>query len=148
LLWALAGGALLLLGIGGAALARRRRPLAAEADATHDFAAPPARPGLAERAEPPHRTVSATADADSPRSLAAMVAAAPDAENPFRTRAKRLRRAKYLIAQREAAAATHRPAPQTTHAEPALVAAVDRSQTVYRFGSSGTPSGYLKPRTR
>ncbi|WCP13012.1 hypothetical protein sphantq_01427 [Sphingobium sp. AntQ-1] len=75
-----------------------------------------------------------------------MVAAAPSADNPFLTRTKRLRRAQHLIAQREAAAIAA-PAPQTIHAEPGPAAALDRSQTVYRFGNDRKPSGFLKPRT-
>lgn len=77
--------------------------------------------------------------------LEAMVAEAPSASNPFRTRTKRLRRAQYLIAQRGAASVAP-PVPQATYAEPATVPAADRSQTVYRFGSDRASSGFLRPR--
>lgn len=143
LLWALGGGALLLLGLGGAALVRRRRPNEEEAVAP---AYEPAPVPMAPMAAP----VAARPAMASPRlgedaTLEAMVAEAPSAENPFRTRTKRLRRAQYLIAQREAAPIATA-APQTTHAEPTPVPAADRSQTVYRFGSQRASSGFLRPR--
>ncbi len=143
------GGALLLLGLGGAALMRRRRydepveahiePMAAPATA---FEPAPAMAATAAMA--PRPALESTTYGNA--TLEAMVAAAPSADNPFLTRTKRLRRAQHLIAQRDAMVAT--PAPQTTRAEPAPVAQVDRSQTVYRFGNQGAPSGFLKPRTR
>lgn len=149
LLWALGGGALLLLGIGGTALMRRRRGDALARNVheevpfsmplTPEIAAPPAdaapvRPVL----------VRASADAD----LDVMVAAPPSADNPFTTRTKRMRRAKFLLAQREAAAVPH-PAPQTIDAEPAPVAAREnRSQTVYRFGGEGVRPSTLRPSRR
>ncbi|WP_254913927.1 hypothetical protein [Sphingobium sp. Z007] len=151
MLWALGGGAMLLLGLGGAALMRRRRPDEAVADAgiapvtTFEPAPVPLTPAPVMAAIMP-RPALATAQTED-ATLEAMVAAAPSADNPFLTRTKRLRRAQHLIAQREAAA-TARPAPQTTHAEPAPAAAMDRSQTVYRFGNDRVPSGFLKPRTR
>lgn len=91
------------------------------------------------------RPVMASPRLGEDTTLEAMVAAAPSAENPFRTRTKRLRRAQYLIAQRDAASVSV-PAPQTTHAEPTPVAAADRSQTVYRFGNQQASSGFLRPR--
>nr|MBA4770598.1 hypothetical protein [Sphingobium sp.] len=152
MLWGIGGGALLLIGIAGAALARRRRR--DDVDAVYDEPAVAAEPMPSFAAAAPAVAVARPArttpvayshgDAD----LDAMVAAPPSAENPFLTRAKRLRRARQLIAQREAAA-TPMAAPQTTHAEPVASAPVDRSQTVYRFGGQGASSpGFLKPRTR
>ncbi|NML08732.1 hypothetical protein HHL08_00995 [Sphingobium sp. AR-3-1] len=148
MLWALGGGAMLLLGLGGAALMRRRRPDEAVADArvapvtTFEPAPVPVTPA---RAITP-RPALATAQTEN-ATLEAMVAAAPSADNPFLTRTKRLRRAQHLIAQREAFSVAA-PAPQTMHAEPVPAAAIDRSQTVYRFGNDRAPSGFLKPRTR
>ena len=150
LFWALGGGALLLLGLGGAALVRRRRPDEKDAIApTYEPALEPATvavapmPTMATPVAP--RPAMASPRLAEDATLEAMVAAAPNAENPFRTRTKRMRRAQYLIAQREAASVTA-PAPQTTHAEPTPVAAADRSQTVYRFGSQQASSGFLRPR--
>lgn len=97
----------------------------------------PARPAFA----------AATPATASDATLEAMVAAPPSADNPFATRTKRLRRAKYLLAQRDAAAHAPHPAPQTTHAEP-VAQAPDRSQTVYRYGGQVPHPGFLKPRTR
>jgi hypothetical protein len=154
LLWALGGGALLLLGLGGAAMMRRRRP-------EEDYAGPvralepslipavamtpaPARPMVARPAMAPMAAMPADA------TLEAMVAAPPSADNPFTTRTKRLRRAKFLLAERAMEAAPHVP-PQTVHAEPvpasAPLSASDRSQTVYRFGADRQRPGFGKPRT-
>ena len=151
MLWGIGGGALILLGIAGAAMARRRRR--DDVDAVYDepfIATEPmvspavAAPAPAEARSPrPAPVAFSHGDAD----LDAMVAAPPSAENPFLTRTKRLRRARQLIAQREAAAAPMA-APQTTYAEPVASAPVDRSQTVYRFGGQGATPGFLKPRTR
>lgn len=146
LLWALGGGVLLLLGIGGTALMRRRRSDPLMQDGHEDApVAVPVTPQTAAApvAVAPVRPVLARTSADA--DLDAMVAAPPSADNPFATRAKRLRRAKFLLAQRQAAAMP-RPAPQTIDAEPAAVAArEDRSQTVYRFGGEGVRPGPLRP---
>ncbi len=173
-MWALGGGALLLLGLGGTAMVRRRRrdeqdEAIALATVEPVTVAPVAAVPVAEPVAPV--AMPATADARpvvAPRpamapsmattqhrlhdeaTLEAMVAAAPSAENPFRTRTKRLRRAHYLLAhdaERHGHAAVAAPAPQTTHAEP-TPAAPDRSQTVYRFGGQRSSPGFLKPRTR
>jgi hypothetical protein len=158
LLWALGGGALLLLGLGGTAIVRRRRR-AGEADddvrvapiATYDPAPVGMATGTAPIAPRPAyasaRPVVASQRLSDDATLEAMVAAAPSSENPFLTRAKRLRRAQHLIAQRDIAPVAA-PAPQTMHAEPTFAPPVDRSQTVYRFGNQARPSGFLKPRTR
>ncbi len=161
LIWALGGGALLLLGVAGTAIVRRRRreddmaffenehrmaygdpmvePVAAP------IAAPVAQPVFVE--EPVRREMMPTA----PRTwedamLDEMVAAAPDAENPFRTHAKRLRRARFLMAQREPISSVAG-APQKMHGGPVAAPAIDRSQTVYRFDGRGQRSGFMKPRT-
>ncbi len=82
---------------------------------------------------------------DEERTIAAMVAAPPSPENPFLTHAKRVRRAKFLLAERQAVAAP----PEPHQAEPVATPtpAIDRSQTVYRFGNDGVRTGVLKPRT-
>lgn len=152
LLWAMGGGALLLLGLGGAAMVRRRRP-DDPVDDLHmtdpvlDTPAPAAVPVAIVPRPAMASTVARTARLHGDATLEAMVAAGPSQDNPFRTRTKRLRRAKYLIAQREAAAVA--PAePLRTERELAPSAPIDRSQTVYRFGGQGAPSGFLKPRMR
>ncbi|MEC3912164.1 hypothetical protein U5A82_17290 [Sphingobium sp. CR2-8] len=153
LLWALGGGALLLMGLGGAALMRRRRRDEDVQDgvpaATYETVPAPvaAVPMAAEPAPRPAYVPATSHRLSEDATLEAMVAAAPSADNPFRTRAKRLRRAQHLIAQRQAAMVAA-PAPQTMHAEPVAAPAIDRSQTVYRFGNQDARSGFLKPRTR
>jgi hypothetical protein len=152
LLWALGGGALVLLGLGGAALARRRRTsdrqeiytasdAAVREPAMADAPAVLAPAYVAQRRAP-------TADGGE-TTLEQMVAAPPSADNPFTTRSKRMRRAKFLLArQAEAHAPEPHMPPQTTHAEPTFSASPDRSQTVYRFGADSGRQGFLKPRTR
>lgn len=163
LIWALGGGALLLLGVAGTAIVRRRRrdedvaffenehrmaygDPAIEPVAT-PVVAPVAQPMFVE--EPVRREMAPTATTSHVRenaTLDEMVAAAPDAENPFRTHAKRLRRARFLMAQREAGSSVAN-TPQTTHAEPVAAPVLDRSQTVYRFDGRGQRTGFMKPRT-
>lgn len=149
LLWALGGGALLLLGIGGTALMRRRRGDPLMQDVHEDApVAVPVTPEMAAApvAAAPVRPVLARTSTDA--DLDAMVAAPPSADNPFTTRAKRVRRAKFLLAQRQAAAMP-RPAPQTIDAEPAAVPVrQDRSQMVYRFGGEPVRPGTLRPSRR
>lgn len=158
LLWALGGGALLLAGIGGAAMMRRRRPIEDE-DAlavtpAPARAVPPVEPIVAKPVMAPApaapiaaRTHAAPVPAsDYDRTIAAMVAEKPSEENPFLTHAKRLRRARVLLAER-----TVQDAPATAQSASVEAAApqqIDRSQTVYRFGNDRAPSGFLKPRTR
>lgn len=157
LLWAMGGSALLLAGLAGAAL-MRRRPYADErvADAAvidADMAAAPLyeptnrAPMPAPTAAAEEQAVAApvAARAAPADTLDAMVAAPPSPDNPFVTHRNRVRRAKFLLAQREAVA---NPA-----AAPAPIAArdqappVDRSQTVYRFGTDRARPGLFKPRT-
>jgi hypothetical protein len=163
-LWAMGGGALLLLGLGGAALMRRRRPEEEEAMAVPTYESAVSPPAMASTATAspiapePVDTAPATRPALQPRpamvtasnaTLAAMVAAPPSPENPFTTRVKRTRRARFLLAQRDGA--TRIPdAPQTVHAEPAAApspAVQDRSQMVYRFDKDNRRASFLKPRT-
>ena len=163
LLWALGGGALLLVGLGGTALVRRRRRSGVEAEDAVLTTAPaplvekpaPAAPIFVEREPVPEAPVARAPVAAAPlgagvahgSSLAAMVAAPPSAENPFRTHRKRLARARYLLAQqekREQAPYGEAPAavpPQTIHAEP-------QTQTVYRMGADRNRRMSFKPQTR
>jgi hypothetical protein len=140
---------LLLLGLGGTALMRRRRDdEAMVADPQIEPAVVPVAMPVTEPAYQPVRPAMAPAMplAASDAALEAMVAAPPSADNPFTTRTKRMRRAKFILAQ-QAASHAPVPAPQTMHAEPVARPAPDRSQTVYRFGGQAQ-SGFLKPRTR
>ena len=79
--------------------------------------------------------------------LAAMVAAPPSEDNPFLTHAKRLRRARVLLAQRQAGHAPVMTQAQSQAQAATPAAAPDRSQTVYRFGGEGARPGLLRPRT-
>ncbi|WP_152522045.1 MULTISPECIES: hypothetical protein [Sphingobium] len=143
---ALGAGALLLLGLGAAAFMRRRRAAVSEPEADLPLHAPepvvaPAAPAVRSPLAQP--MPSATAHGD----LAAMVAAPPSAENPFRTRHNRMRRARFLLAQQENRANMHRPAqiapvpPQTIHTEPQM-------QTVYRMGGDRSRRMSFRPQTR
>lgn len=156
LIWALGGGALLMLGIAGTAIVRRRRhkeeldffehELARSRSVTAASANPPIVPA-AEAVNPlkDAPVVSAIAPmSHKSATIEEMVAAAPDARNPFRTHAKRLRRARFLMAQRQVTKPVR--AAQTTHAEPISQHATDRDQTVYRFDSQARRPGLLKPR--
>lgn len=156
LLWAAGGGILVLAGLGGMAMMRRRkRPLENRVEDREEWVSVaaesraadlPAAPVAVERSPRPataHRVVTSGAGA----TLADMVAAPPSADNPFRTQKRRLARARFLLAQqgRQSArlhsGAEPSPPPQTIHAEPQM-------QTVYRLGSSqGSRMGY-KPQTR
>jgi MYXO-CTERM domain-containing protein len=147
LLFAMGGAALLLAGLGGAALMRRRRPI--EAVENDQLVAPVAEPLPIEPAPAPvvPRAIYTppVPVTDEERTIAAMVAAPPSPENPFLTHAKRVRRAKFLLAERHAVETS--PAPQQAQPVAAPAPAVDRSQTVYRFGNDGVRTGVLKPRT-
>jgi MYXO-CTERM domain-containing protein len=154
LYWALGGGALLLLGLGGAAAFRRRRtdeevlavaptaPVAAEPVVTERV--PVVEPGV-QRA--PATAYTPTMPAPHIGSLEAMAAAPPSPENPFLTHSRRMRRARFLLAQAERRdAALHTPTvapepPQTIHAEPKM-------QTVYRLGGDRGRQMGFKPQTR
>ncbi|PSO10669.1 hypothetical protein C7E20_15725 [Sphingobium sp. AEW4] len=149
LLFAMGGVALLLAGLGGAAMMRRRRPADAVAQPMPVAAAMPveAAPEPVRPAPVAPRTAytPAAPATDEERTIAAMVAAPPSAENPFLTHAKRLRRARFLLAERQAIETP--PAPRAADPVAAPAPAVDRSQTVYRFGNDGVRTGLLKPRT-
>ena len=112
--WALLGGGLLLV-LGGAAFALRRRPArdvenndyAAVEDGVNSFATvPAAAPAPAMNAAPSSRAPVAQPAMVAPRAsasgdhhdvLEAMVAEAPSEANPFRSRRNRLRRAEFLL---------------------------------------------------
>lgn len=142
LLWALGGGVLLLLGLTAFAMTRRRNreddevlelsqaepPIVREAakPAPMPLITPP--PTVREPVQP---DPAMQGDIDS--RLEAMVAAPPSPENPFKTYAKRMTRAKFLLAQQEKAQAA--PAMTETAAPAAPRAAPVHTQTVYRFGS-------------
>lgn len=147
LLFAMGGAALLLAGLGGAALMRRRRPV--ETVEEEQLAAPVAEPMPVEPAPAPVASraiyTPAAPVTDEERTIAAMVAAPPSPENPFLTHAKRVRRAKFLLAERQAVQTP--PSPQQAQPVATPTPAIDRSQTVYRFGNDGVRTGVLKPRT-
>jgi hypothetical protein len=169
LLWAMGGGALLLVGLGGAALLRSRRKRDQWVDADDRAPVEPVRAAPAPMPlmtpapavmtqSPTPAPVSASTSANTPLSaeqatLEAMVAAPPSPENPFRTHAKRVTRAKFLLAQQQAAhrtpatgaplaagqdAPAHVESPRTAPAA---------AQTVYRFGTDRRRDSLLKPRT-
>ncbi|AEG50245.1 hypothetical protein Sphch_2600 [Sphingobium chlorophenolicum L-1] len=145
--WALGGGALLMIGLGGMALLRRRKwqdelwveevdqpvlaePVAPRADAMPLMTLPP---------------VSTPASSDEERTLEAMVAAPPSPENPFRTQAKRRTRAKFLLRQQGQAAAP--PLAPATVAADSPRPVPTSTQTVYRFGQDRRRENLFKPRT-
>jgi hypothetical protein len=144
----LGGGALIMLGLGGAALMRRRsRP--SDEDVPMEeaaYSAPPEmeiQPVLPVRQTAPASLAMAASGQDS--RLEAMVAAPPSPENPFRTYAKRMTRAKFLLA-RQNAESVPGSAPAATPAAPARPAP-QPTQTVYRFGSDRGRKSLLNPRT-
>jgi hypothetical protein len=136
--WGLAGGALLLVGIAGTIVMRRRKVTVPKNDAivTQTAYVPPvaapamAMPLMAE----PARVSRSPVQAAPHGSIEEMVAAPPSAANPFLTRRNRLRRAEFLARQSEEAVVTPR-------AEAPMAAAEreDRSQMVYRFGPGQQP---------
>lgn len=166
-----AAGVLAVLGIGGAMLARRRRKGEADAPPAYtvasteprspadamrvynEAAAPaPVMPPQPAMTVPPIMARTANADAADAETLEAMVAAAPSPENPFLTRAKRMRRAQYLL-QRQAEAAAKTVAPSPAPPEMAYDSArsipvdmrEDRSQTVHSFGKQPNFRFQFKP---
>lgn len=151
LLWALGGGSLLMAGLAGAALLRRRKRREEQWEGEEHWEGEVIQPMPAEPAPamplmtPPPAIAPARSEEES--SLEAMVAAPPSPENPFRTHAKRMTRAKFLLAQRQKQAAT--PAAEETMAAPPVSArpAPAATQTVYRFGSDRRRDSVFKPRT-
>lgn len=145
LLWAVGGGVLLLLGLASIAMMRRRNR---EDDDVLELsqAAPVEPPVIREVAKPAPMPLMTPPPAvrepvqldpamqgDIEARLDAMVAAAPSPENPFKTYAKRMTRAKFLLAQQEKAQAT--PTMTDTTDPVARRTAAVHTQTVYRFGS-------------
>ncbi|UZW54995.1 hypothetical protein NUH86_16215 [Sphingobium sp. JS3065] len=150
LLWALGGGSLLLAGLAGAALLRRRNRPEEEWVEEVSVAVPvepaprPASP--VPLMAPPAAIVPARSDED--RSLEAMVAAPPSPENPFRTHAKRMTRARFLLAQQQERAETpSAPVMAPADFRPPESMGPESRQTVYRFGSDRRRETVFKPRT-
>ncbi|PJG48420.1 hypothetical protein CAF53_09345 [Sphingobium sp. LB126] len=139
LIWALGGGVLILLGLAGVALMRRSN--GDEEDALELEPAMPVEAAVTRPASPPltspsvNRPVPAKPVSTDSR-LEAMVAAPPSPENPFQTHAKRMTRAKFLLAQEEKAQAA--PTKPENPAPVAYPAVQEHNQTVYRFGSDRT----------
>jgi hypothetical protein len=147
--WAMGGAALILIGLGATALVRRRRKSALAEPAIMDAPATvePVPVPVAPVSPAPVRAAApiVTSASEEERTLEAMVAAAPSQENPFLTPTKRRRRAKFLLAQREAAVI--RPAETDPRVAVTPEPRIDRSQMVYSFGKGSGRSGFLKPRT-
>lgn len=168
-LWALGGGALLFVGgLGALAFSRsRKRPEPVRAARSRNRAPATVQPAVAAEAaiavpEPiliakhDARPARAKAAASGQRDLEAMVAEAPSPENPFLTRSKRMRRAKFLLEHADAKAAAvpaaaAREAPkETRQAEKPKIAAKavsSKSATTYSFGGKAKPRTNWKPAT-
>jgi len=150
LLWALGGGSLLMIGLAGAALMRRR---ARRQDVEHwDGEIIQPEPVQAAQRPVPAMPLMTPSPAVAPvpsgeeSTLEAMVAAPPSAENPFRTHAKRRTRAKFLLGQRQKQGQTPMVAESVAPTESPRLAPT-ATQTVYRFGSDRRREGVFKPRT-
>lgn len=160
----MAGGAIALIGIGGALLLRRRRrtdtdevayepayeqqtapvaPVALERDVV---AAPSAFPQFS--AQP--AVQSGVADAVTEGgTLEAMAAQPPSSANPFLTRKNRLRRANFLLRQQQVdktGDATVRTTPEAAAIEAATMPEI-RTQTVHNFGRQSNVKFRFKPLT-
>jgi len=171
-LWALgAGGLLLVGGLGAVAFSRSRRqpvpPRVRRTESTFSKTSPVVVPAVAAEAaiavpEPivvntktTHSRVNA-ANSGLPE-LEKMVAAKPSAENPFLTRSKRMRRAKFLVEhgepQRASQPATHaakemkQEVKPKTAPKPAAKSANGKSNATYSFGGKATARTNWKPAT-
>lgn len=167
LTWGLAGGALLVAGLAGAMALRRKRtdegaPVPSQTRIeTVPVNAPrptvtPAPVAAGQRAPASVGTrsamplmhtaaVSASTPDTGNSALEALVAARPSTQNPFLTRRNRLRRANFLLRQRDGAQAS--PQVRSAPAQSAQQPAVDRSQMVYSYGPGSPTRRGLKPRT-
>ena len=149
LLWALGGGSLLLVGLAGAALLRGRKRRVEEEEWVEEVSQPaPVEPALTPAPTMPLMTplpARVAAQRDEDRTLEAMVAAPPSPENPFRTHAKRMTRARFLLAQEQKQAAI--PSAPVTAPVDSPRPVTTPTQTVYRFGSDRRREGVFKPRT-
>lgn len=167
-LWALGAGSLLFVGgLGVVALSRSgRKPVPARAGRAKAHASAASRtpvdvqPAIAAEAavavpEPilvntkaSHRRAKA-ADSDWPE-LEEMVADAPSAENPFLTRSKRMRRAKFLLEHGEPQPLSQpvkHAAKDEPKAAPKTATANSKSSPTYSFGVKATPRSNWKPAT-
>ncbi len=142
-----------MLGLGGAALMRRRRhgqddeldELAAE-EAVYAAPVDMAPEPVTTAAPQPVFAATPAAARSAESLLEAMVAQPPSPENPFRTYAKRMTRAKFLLAQQQRAAAPQ--AALSPEASPAAPRPTPQpTQTVYRFGSDRGRKTMFNPRT-
>ncbi|HEY1124935.1 MAG TPA: hypothetical protein VGE65_04830 [Sphingobium sp.] len=168
--WALGGGVLLFAGgLGALALSRsKKRPGAARADRTRDRAPATVQPAVAAEAAiavPEPIVVKSKTPVRAARiahsswpELEKMVDQAPSPENPFLTRSKRMRRAKFLLEHEH----EPKPAAQTAkHAAkevkpqakaevkkaPAVKAVNGKANATYSFGSKAKPRTNWKPAT-
>lgn len=152
---ALAGGGVLLLGLGGLALLKRRRDDALESVGDVVAMAPLAMPTTDGDLIRPS-VAAGTASSPAPAlmqedALEAMIAASPSAANPFTTRKNRLRRAQFLLRESQ----PHQPlAPtpaMTSETPPTITPRTSREATYdfgrYDFGKGITGRPRLVPRT-
>jgi hypothetical protein len=164
--WALgAGGLLFVGGLGAVALSRsRRRPDSARARRTKDRApaasknavvVEPAMAAEAAIAVPETTGLNSTAKAHSRvktvksdwPELEELVAEAPSAENPFVTRSKRMRRAKFLLEHGEPQPLSQ-PVKHAAKDEPhAAPKTAPKSSPTYSFGGKATARPNWKPAT-
>lgn len=176
--WALGGGVLLFAGgLGALALSRgKKRPGAARANRTKDRAPATVQPAVAAEtaavSEPivvgtrmPKPAYAAKASRSDWPELEELVAQAPSPENPFLTRSKRMRRAKFLLQHEHA---EHKPVarpakqaakevkPEVKKAPAAKVSAAKapadkavngKASATYSFGSKAKPRTNWKPAT-
>ncbi|MBO9574611.1 MAG: hypothetical protein J7494_02630 [Sphingobium sp.] len=154
-LWTLGGALLLVGGVSAFALARSKSPSEARvemetAPVSTAEPAPVADRPVAVSFRPAHRAPGLAPQPASSRAdylsndLEAMVAAPPSLENPFLTRKKRLRRAKYILAH-------GMPEPLHGDAEPIVARVEDkqfRPQPAYSFSKAQNPPRFgWKPAT-
>lgn len=148
--WGLIGGSIVLLGGAGLLAMTRRRRLREENDVVLHAAlrrespvepvltpeplaeAVPARSVITPAPAAPAYAMARPVEGSAHGDLDAMVAAAPSAENPFRTRKNRLRRAHFLLRQGNPVASQ----PQRTTATEVQPQVAKRPAPVFDFGGN------------